>query len=308
MPKSKTPPGKDDDFSPPGLDKDKRGPSPDDPGDGSSSGNPGPGGMADDQDERPERPDDDTDGQDSGGSGSDSDSGSSPDPSPEPPTLAEFVDQFFTTFDADADGSITVEEMLAVLDPTAAHRGFDKHVGRVLAAVDADGDLGISRTELETALTRLDAEQQGKPDGPPGRLHSATVQLVKLALKAEDDSSEPPPPPPPPPPPTLTEFVDKLFETFDADGNVSITLEEMLAVLDPDARHPGFDKHVGKVFAALDADLDLGLSREELETALVRLDAEHPGKPEDMPGRLHAATVQLVGLALTPDDGPDDVS
>jgi Ca2+-binding EF-hand superfamily protein len=306
MSKSKTPPGKSDDFGPPGLNKDHQGPAPNGDGHGSSSGNPGRGGLADDDaSPRPEHPDTDPDDHGHGGPGTGTPPDTPPEP-PEPPTLDEFVTEFFATFDADTDGSITLEEMLAVLDPTAAHRGFDKHVGQLLAAVDADGDLGISQTELEKALTQLDAEHHGKPDGPPGRLHSATVQLVKLALKADDDASDPPPPPPPPPPPTLTEFVDTLFETFDADGNASITLEEMLAVLDPDAAHRGFDKHVGKVFAALDADQDLGLSREELETALVRLDAEHPGKPEDMPGRLHAATVQLVGLALMPDDTPDD--
>lgn len=303
MPNSRPPAGKSDDFSPPGLNKGSA--APDAHGNQSANGHRGLGGLADDANQRPEHPDGGSTDHEHGGPGTGTMPDTPPEPPepPEPPTLTEFVDQFFATFDADGDASITVEEMLAVLDPDAAHPGFDKHVGKVIAAVDADGDAALSPAELEAVLMRLDAEHHGKPDAPPGRLHAATVQLVNLALKV-DDSLPDPPPPPPPPPPTLTEFLDALFERFDADADATITLDEMLAALDPAAAHPGFDKHVGKVFAALDADQDLGLSRDELETALARLDADQHGQPEDVPGRMHAATVQLVGLALTPDDAP----
>lgn len=172
-------------------------------------------------------------------------------------------------------------------------------------------------------LARDDAHHPGPGGGPPfdeppavGRPEDPVVPVEPPEPPGPPeppeppeppDPPEPPQPPEPPEPPTLDAFVDLLFAVFDGDANATISLDEMLAVLDPEAAHRGFDRHVGRLFASVDANGDDGLDRAELESAITHLDNAQDGPPEEhAPGRLHASTVQLVGAALRAEDMPDD--
>lgn len=147
----------------------------------------------------------------------------------------------------------------------------------------------------------------GPPFDEPPAVGRPEDPVVPVEPPEPPEPPQPPEPPEPPEPPTLDAFVDLLFSVFDGDANATISLDEMLAVLDPEAAHRGFDRHVGRLFASVDANGDDGLDRAELESAITHLDNAQDGPPEEhAPGRLHASTVQLVGLALRAEDMPDD--
>ena len=132
-------------------------------------------------------------------------------------------DKVFDTADANGDGSVTQDELTAVL----GQRGAD-----VFSQVDTDGDGKISRTEDEAFRAKM-KEQMSKGD--------AGMQAM---------SGMPPPP-------------DKAFDTADADGDGSVTQDELTAVLG----QKGAD-----VFSQVDTDGDGKISRTEDEAFRAKMD------------------------------------
>lgn len=206
----------------------------------------------------------------------------------------------FARFDADHDGAITESELTDKLDPDGSRPALQELLDQLFQAVDEDGNEELSRDEVQDAIGQLAGPGNGPPSigdlpFPLGLLWKALPELVP---------APPPAPPAPAPedphrPPTVDQLVDWMFAAFDGDHDDAIALAEMLAVLDPNAAHRGFDKHVGRIFDAVDADGDEFLSRDELTAVIEALDAQQVGPRGGVPGQLHAATVQLVGLALS---------
>jgi len=134
-------------------------------------------------------------------------------------------DKVFDTADANSDGYVTREELTAVL----GQKGAD-----VFSQVDTDGDGKISRTEDEAFRAKME-EQMGKGD--------AGMQAM---------SGMPLPP-------------DKVFDTADANGDGSVTRDELTAILG----QKGAD-----VFSQVDTDGDGKISRAEDEAFRAKME-EH---------------------------------
>ncbi len=124
-----------------------------------------------------------------------------------------------------SDGSVTQDELTAVLGDKAAD---------VFSQVDTDGDGKISRTEDEAFRAKME-EQMSKGD--------AGMQAM---------SGMPPPP-------------DKVFDTADANGDGSVTQDELTAVLG----EKGAD-----VFSQVDTDGDGKISRTEDEAFRAKMDEQ----------------------------------
>jgi Ca2+-binding EF-hand superfamily protein len=151
-------------------------------------------------------------------------------PPPPPP------DQVFDAADANSDGSVTQDELAAVLGDKAAD---------VFSQVDTDGDGKISRTEDEAFRAKME-EQMGKGD--------SGMQAM---------SGMPPPP-------------DKVFDTADADGDKSVTQDELTAILGDE----GAD-----IFSQVDTDGDGKISRTEDEAFRAKMDDQMKQNVPSDPGR-----------------------
>lgn len=112
-------------------------------------------------------------------------------PGGEPPalTVGALVSGAFTRFDADLNTTIALSELLAVLDPKAAHPTFDTALGTLFKQLDTNGDSGLSQAELTTALGAVDTDASGTLDHAELDAAHGTgggVDLVGVLLHGHD--------------------------------------------------------------------------------------------------------------------------
>jgi hypothetical protein len=102
-------------------------------------------------------------------------------------------DQVFDTADADGDGSVTQDELTAVL----GDKGAD-----VFSKIDTDGDSKISRTEDEAFRVKMDEQMKQNVPSDPGmssiggfgqdwqsKLFEALVSALTASTTASSDST-----------------------------------------------------------------------------------------------------------------------
>jgi len=145
-------------------------------------------------------------------------------------SLSEMRQKMFNKIDTGGDGAIDKGEFSAMAGQNASSL-----VDELFGKMDTDQDSLISKTEFDAALSKL--EQQMKSG-------DAGMQAM---------SGMPPPPPPP----------DQVFDTADADGDGSVSKDELTAVL---------GKKGADVFSQVDTDGDGLISRTEDKAFRAKMD------------------------------------
>lgn len=196
------------------------------------------------------------------------------------PTVSEVSDQLFTLFDTNHDKAIAFSEISAVLDPRGKSGELPNLLQRLLEPVDTNGDHSLSQAEITTAYGKLDSNGDGvlSPADLPGALRGqpGTVPMLALVLNGLPVPGNPDEPKPKDPP-TVAEVVDELFARFDANKDKSLSLAELTAVLDPQAKHAKLDAALARVVALVDTNGDKQMSQAELTAAVGTLDTNHDG-------------------------------
>ena len=231
---------------------------------------------------------------------------------PTAPTIADAVDNVFAKFDSDANTLITAVEMLKVLDPNGTHTGLDILVKNIVTQLDANADGSVSKTELTTALTALDTDGNGLLDRADHALVQADIGvpgLLDLMGHGHGRGGDHGPGEPgiPPVPLTIAQVVDGVFTRFDADASTTISLTELLAVVDPKDTGNHRAEDVTTLFAAIDTNADNSLSVAELTAAVTALDTDGSGTlthSDHLPGQLPDGMVELIGVLLHPGEVP----
>lgn len=219
---------------------------------------------------------------------------------PTPLTITQVVDKVFTRFDANADGSISLTELLSVLDPTGTHTDVATKAAALLAEVDSNGDTTLNKTEVTAVVTKLDTNLDGRIDRSDHVDGSSdddndVLQLLMHGRGPHGDR--------PAPTPLSTEaLVDRLLTRFDANDDASITLTELLSGLDADdEHHVGLTTLVEQMVKDLDSNGDGSLGTVELTAAVDALDVNQNGLvdfAEMGPVAPDSAAVDLVGLLM----------
>lgn len=206
-------------------------------------------------------------------------------------TITEVADQIFLRFDSDASGTISVSELLAVLDPDGDQADLPADLGQRLATVDTNSDSGVSKDELTTALTALDVDGSGTLD--PGERPASDSDFVSVVLRARQHVGGPVEREPL----TVTDAVDSIFTVFDTDGSDIISMDELLASLPSRGRKGGADTDTlaEQLVALIDSDGDGALSLAEVTATVTLLDTDLDGTLDSLHG---AGDVALIGVLL----------
>jgi Ca2+-binding EF-hand superfamily protein len=206
-------------------------------------------------------------------------------------TITEVADQIFLRFDSDASGTISVSELLAVLDPDGDQAELPADLGQRLATVDTNSDSGVSKDELTTALTALDVDGSGTLD--PGERPASDSDFVSAVLRARQHVGGPVEREPL----TVTDAVDTIFTVFDTDGSDIISMDELLASLPSRGRKGGADTDTvaEQLVALIDSDGDGALSLAEVTATVTLLDTDLDGTLDSLHG---AGDVALIGVLL----------
>lgn len=219
---------------------------------------------------------------------------------PAAPTVAQVVDQAFARFDTNADGAITAAEVLAVVDPAGTHTDAATDVSALITKLDTNADKSVSKAELTAAVNTLDADGNGTLDRADHDLAVASGDTTPwLGLLLHGGHGRPGGAAPSPV--TVTQAVDAVFVRFDADANSSISLAEILAVLDPNSSHDGLSDKVTGLLPSVDSNGDGSLSVAELTAAIKAMDTDGDGTLEasDRPVEVTPSdAVQLVGILM----------
>ena len=112
-------------------------------------------------------------------------------PVPGPPprdsgvAVEDVVASLIDRFDGDANGALTLAELLAVLDPHGHRQKLDAALTSLVPGVDADGDGAMSEPELNAAVASLDANGNGRldrGDHVPGPASPDEIDLIGVLL------------------------------------------------------------------------------------------------------------------------------
>lgn len=193
---------------------------------------------------------------------------------PTPPTVAEVVEHVLAHFDADDDGALTLEEVLAELDPDGTRSSVSDAAKAAFAQVDTDSSGALSTAELSTAVSALDADGDGSlergekaaddssvgvllhghgPRGGPGG-HGGPGGDGGVAVSAA---------------------VEHALARFDADDSGSISLAELVAEFGEHGRSSTqADADAATVMALADANADQSISSDELTAAVSKADTD----------------------------------
>lgn len=184
------------------------------------------------------------------------------------PTVADVVERVVGRFDGDGDDVVTLEELLAVLDPDGTRTTAAEKAAAARAAVDTDGSGGMSAAELTAAVTALDTDGDGRlerEDRSAGSDASALAVLLQgrgaHAVAATPEA-----------------LTDRVFVRFDADDSGAITLAELVTALDAQGRSTAeAEAEAAAVMALADSGGDQQLGRDEVLAVIAAADADADG-------------------------------
>lgn len=222
------------------------------------------------------------------------------------PTLAQARQELLDGFDGNHDGAITRAEIVAVADPSGQHAdALNPVVQTLVDLMDTNRDARVVGSELDTALLRLDVNRDGQlsPADLAG-LHADAGLAPVLAALMQSRMPSPLPHPPLPPArqaPTVTQVVDALLTRFDGNQDASITLAELLKVLDPKGQHSKLEAAMNDLVTAVDTDHNGSMSRAEMQAAVASLDRNQDGQldhDDHVPGPPSDEAVDLIGVLL----------
>lgn len=225
---------------------------------------------------------------------------------PTPPTVADVVERVITRFDGDDDDSVTLEELLALLDPEGTHTTVGERATAAFTQLDADASGKVDRAELTTAVGALDSDG----DGLVGRDERAgDDDAIGLLLHhpgpMHGGSHGGGPGPHGDGGATVDALVARILVHVDADDSGTIGLSELVAALDAHGHSTAqAESDAAALLVLLDTDSDQSIGRDELAAALVAADtdgdalvewSEFVALPDDY--------VLLLGLPHDPHDG-----
>lgn len=246
--------------------------------------------------ERPERPDPpaNDDGQGGGGGPVDRGKGVSID------TAQALV---LARFDADGSASLSLVEMLAVLDRDGQRTELAAYVETLFDALDDDGDSSLEGSEIKAALEDLDIDDDGLlglGGRPQGDLSTEFDLIDLLRLRSHgirgDERQRATAP-------TIESLATALIDAFDINANHAVERDELLKVLDPNGKRTKLAQLVDDGIDAIDANSDKSISVAELSAALALLDADDDGRLAAPERHAHLDAelgdiVALVGLLM----------
>ena len=180
------------------------------------------------------------------------------------------MNSFLSTADANGDGTLTQEELLALHQARAAEAGVElpepgRRAGRmyehVLERLDANDDGLLQTSEVVAHFNELDADDDGSLTGDElpshgrrgARRHHAVIGMALRAADVDDDHNI-----------TTSEWT-AFLATVDADGDGQVTFEEVRSQADPDFEPPSVSvDQANELFNSLDANGDGTVSEDEL--------------------------------------------
>lgn len=216
------------------------------------------------------------------------------------PALDTVVEQVFTRFDANDDTTLTVAELVTVLDPTGSNGTLATELTAQVTVIDSDGSGTLSKAEVTAAVTALDSDADGLLD----RSERATLRddgnqtLLDSILgggrhgggggRVEVSRS-------------VTDAVEAIFTVYDADGSTTLSLSELVANLHSHRKGTDVSTLASELMAAVDSNSDGALSTTEITAALTALDTDGDGlleRSDHVAGSSDDASVQLIGVLL----------
>ena len=216
-------------------------------------------------------------------------------------TVDEAVDQFFAWFDGNDDGTITVAEIVAAVDPSGGHAAQLNGVVRALVdLMDPDDDGDLVAADVTAALETLDTNDDGSLT--PADHGSALAQQGLAPVLAVTLQGGPVPGAPQREQGVAIDaVVASLTQRFDGDGDGALTLAELLAELDPQGHRQKLEDALSTLVAAGDTDDDGMMSGAELTAAVTSLDGNANGRldrGDHVPGPQSPDEIDLVGVLL----------
>ena len=204
-------------------------------------------------------------------------------------TVTEAVDAAFTRFDSNGDASITLAELTAILDPSGTHTTWMTAIGTRFTDQDTNGDGTLDRSDFLSGSTGTDSPslidallQAGRGHGHGG--HGGH------GGQGSDAATR-----------TMAAVVEGLVARFDGDAGGSLSLAELLAVLDPAGTRTQLASTVTSLYGTLDSNGDASISDAELTVAVTALDIDGSGsldRADHVDGVHDAGTVDLIGVLL----------
>ncbi|MDA8017323.1 MAG: EF-hand domain-containing protein [Thermoanaerobaculia bacterium] len=180
------------------------------------------------------------------------------------------LQSFLAIVDADADGVLSEEEMIAFRDARAADAGYqrreagrhrDRMRSHVLQRLDENGDGLLQTGEVESHFHELDVDGDGSlnSDELPRharsshRRHQMAIGMALRAADTDEDRNI-----------TTSEWT-AFLATVDEDGDGRLSFEEVRRQTDSDFEAPGVSlDQANEIFDRLDADGDGTVSEDEL--------------------------------------------
>jgi len=216
-------------------------------------------------------------------------------------TIAEVVTAVFARFDTDANASITLTELTSVLDPDGDRSDLPATLKTKVAAIDSNADGSLSKAEVTTAVTAADTNRDGsisRADASPG---ATAFQAIDFLFHGPGGGHGPGGPRPEPTPVTISAATDGIFKLLDTDASNTITLSEVLKLLDPTGTNTRHAALATDLVTQVDSNHDGAMSRAEVTAALTALETNGDGSlsPADhVAGQAHDDAVALVGVLL----------
>ena len=216
-------------------------------------------------------------------------------------TVEEASDRFFDWFDGNEDGTITVAEIVAAVDPGGHHAGeLTGVVGRLVDLMDPDDDGTLLAADVTAALETLDTNGDGTltpADLGPELAQQGLAPVLAVTLQGGPVAAQPPRANGV----AIDDVVASLTDRFDANDNGALTLAELLAVLDPRGHRQKLEDRLTELVAAVDTSDDGAMSEAELTAAVASLDANGNGRldrGDHVPGPASPDEIDLVGVLL----------
>lgn len=159
------------------------------------------------------------------------------------PDPSQMAQELFSSTDADGSGAITQEELTAALAAKSSD-GAGPDATELFKTLDADGDGLVTESEHESGLASMHKD-----------LAQASM-MTSMSLSMSE---------------SMSSLSAQLFAETDADGDGSITAEELTDAIAARNAESGGSVDAEELFAALDADGDGLITAAEHEAGLESL-------------------------------------